>query len=315
MAVARLTPREREILDLVTDGAGNDAIAQFLGISRRTVESHLRTLFKKLGVSRRGELGPRFAALNREALAAATIESERVPERSGLAERDLAAVPVGRLRELEEQLRSYETAILQLSDRQVSLFSERVEITMTIGETAGEDFVVERRWTTPRPYVIYRVTRPVLPSSPSSPLSIDDLDVSCEVVGMDVGVALRAVLDRTRRHQLLVTFQPGLETETEWVLRYRAPGMWNPLRETGEDTAVWRPGVSHRDDSSATSVTELTVRFVVPRHTMTMDVTERRGLGVTEDERLIDGRRVLIWRDLQPGGARYEWTLKQTREQ
>jgi DNA-binding CsgD family transcriptional regulator len=292
MAAARLTDREQQIRTLVVDGLSNEDIAVRLKISRKTVESHLRMLFRKLGVSRREQVS--------------LEDFVPVPDPHAFG-----ATSITRLRELEEQLRSYETAILKITDRQTPLFSERVEITVTIGDTAAEDAVVERRWTTPKPYLIYRVTRPILPPPPIT-LTGDDLSVACEVVGQDVGVAVQDILDRKRRHKLLVTFQPGLEKETEWVLRYRVPGMMNPLRETGEDTIGWRPGVSERDESTSTSITALTVRFVLPRDTTTMDVVERRGLGVTEEEHLADGRRVLVWRDLQPGGARYEWLLKYT---
>ncbi len=40
-----LSAREREVLRYVVDGASNDQIGARLGISSRTVESHLRRLF------------------------------------------------------------------------------------------------------------------------------------------------------------------------------------------------------------------------------------------------------------------------------
>jgi DNA-binding CsgD family transcriptional regulator len=45
-----LTPREREILILVTDGASNKEIAQKLMIGVRTVETHRQSLMMKLGI-------------------------------------------------------------------------------------------------------------------------------------------------------------------------------------------------------------------------------------------------------------------------
>lgn len=54
-----LSAREREVLQLVVDGASNDEIGSRLGISSRTVESHLRRLFERFGVASRTELAAR----------------------------------------------------------------------------------------------------------------------------------------------------------------------------------------------------------------------------------------------------------------
>ncbi len=53
-----LTGREVEVADLVVGGKTNREIAQTLFLSSKTVESHLRNVFHKLGVSTRGEVGP-----------------------------------------------------------------------------------------------------------------------------------------------------------------------------------------------------------------------------------------------------------------
>jgi len=58
--LARLTPREREVLTLVADGLTNREIAARLGISPRTVESHRESLMKKLSLRSVAEL-TRFA--------------------------------------------------------------------------------------------------------------------------------------------------------------------------------------------------------------------------------------------------------------
>jgi LuxR family maltose regulon positive regulatory protein len=59
-----LTPREREILELIAEGQSNKAIARELNLGPETVKSHLKHVFAKLGVERRtqavlraGELG------------------------------------------------------------------------------------------------------------------------------------------------------------------------------------------------------------------------------------------------------------------
>jgi DNA-binding NarL/FixJ family response regulator len=48
--LARLTPRERQVLDLLADGLNDEQIAERLFISIRTVETHVRNLVRKLGV-------------------------------------------------------------------------------------------------------------------------------------------------------------------------------------------------------------------------------------------------------------------------
>lgn len=53
---ARLTPRERQIMDLVQSGQSNRGIARALSLSARTVEGHLYRIFTKLGVASRAEL-------------------------------------------------------------------------------------------------------------------------------------------------------------------------------------------------------------------------------------------------------------------
>jgi len=46
--VASLTPREREVFELVTEGEPNKVIARRLGISFRTVELHRAHIVEKL---------------------------------------------------------------------------------------------------------------------------------------------------------------------------------------------------------------------------------------------------------------------------
>ena len=45
-----LTPREREVLQLIAEGHTNNAIAEILTISVKTVEKHRASLMSKLGV-------------------------------------------------------------------------------------------------------------------------------------------------------------------------------------------------------------------------------------------------------------------------
>ena len=55
MARVQVTPRELSALRLMADGKTNKEIASALGISERTVKTHLGHLFEKLGVTSRTE--------------------------------------------------------------------------------------------------------------------------------------------------------------------------------------------------------------------------------------------------------------------
>ena len=54
-AFASLSPREREVLGLITQGLGNSQIAERLSISEKTVRNHVSNLFDKLGVWTRAQ--------------------------------------------------------------------------------------------------------------------------------------------------------------------------------------------------------------------------------------------------------------------
>ena len=66
--LARLTERESDIARLVSERKSNKEIARALGISARTVTTHVANIFSKLGVSSRGELADRV----REGMVAAS---------------------------------------------------------------------------------------------------------------------------------------------------------------------------------------------------------------------------------------------------
>ncbi|MGW1984918.1 LuxR C-terminal-related transcriptional regulator [Streptomyces collinus] len=78
-ALPSLTAREREIAELASTGMTNAGIATQLFLSVRTVETHLRQAYRKLGVSNR-------AALTRRML------DDTVPRRAG-TDRDAASSP------------------------------------------------------------------------------------------------------------------------------------------------------------------------------------------------------------------------------
>jgi DNA-binding NarL/FixJ family response regulator len=55
VAFDSLSPRERQVLLLITEGLGNAQIAERLSISEKTVRNHVSNLFDKLGVWTRAQ--------------------------------------------------------------------------------------------------------------------------------------------------------------------------------------------------------------------------------------------------------------------
>jgi two-component system nitrate/nitrite response regulator NarL len=51
-----LTARERQIMNLVSEGLSNKAIARQLKLTDRTIKVHLHNVFEKLGISNRTSL-------------------------------------------------------------------------------------------------------------------------------------------------------------------------------------------------------------------------------------------------------------------
>jgi DNA-binding NarL/FixJ family response regulator len=49
--IATLTPREREVLELIAEGRSNQAIAERLVVTERAVEKHVTSIFGKLGLA------------------------------------------------------------------------------------------------------------------------------------------------------------------------------------------------------------------------------------------------------------------------
>lgn len=57
-----LTRREREVLDLIAAGWSNEGIREALFLSPKTVESHVHSIFLKLGLRRGSQMHARVLA-------------------------------------------------------------------------------------------------------------------------------------------------------------------------------------------------------------------------------------------------------------
>jgi DNA-binding CsgD family transcriptional regulator len=306
VARVQLTDREDDVLQLVIDGLSNDEIAARLAISRRTVEAHLRTLFRKAGVSRRTQL----AALYQGSDMAAAEPFE--PARLG-ASNSSVPPPSRQRRDLadcERRVRAYAAAVHGLVDRQFPLFEERVEITAMVGEESGQDIIIERRWTKPRPYLVYRLLGPIV-TWPDGPAEAEEFAPAWTVHGQDIHLDVHLVWDVDGRPLLMILFQPGLGGETEWVLRYHSPKLWDPLRSTGQDTLTWATATF--DQRHSPRINELTLKVVFPSSWTGERLTEDSNQGMIHTERLPSGQVQLTWHQEAPSAGEYRWTIQGSR--
>lgn len=62
---SELTPREREVMNLLARGESNRAIAERLFLTHKTVKNHVRAIYVKLGVSSRAEATARWLGVQR----------------------------------------------------------------------------------------------------------------------------------------------------------------------------------------------------------------------------------------------------------
>lgn len=61
--LSKLTSTEREVARLAASGHDNADIVRELGVSESTVRTHLRAIFRKLGITSRGKLAPLYRSL------------------------------------------------------------------------------------------------------------------------------------------------------------------------------------------------------------------------------------------------------------
>ncbi|MEO7803598.1 MAG: response regulator transcription factor [Actinomycetota bacterium] len=59
----RLTPREREVLSEMAQGANNNTIARSLVLSEKAIEKHINSIFSKLGLSEEADVNKRVKAV------------------------------------------------------------------------------------------------------------------------------------------------------------------------------------------------------------------------------------------------------------
>jgi DNA-binding CsgD family transcriptional regulator len=63
---AVLTPRQKQVVELIAAGCSNDEVGERLGISPRTAKAHCDVLRQKLGVARRRQIPHAYRQLTGE---------------------------------------------------------------------------------------------------------------------------------------------------------------------------------------------------------------------------------------------------------
>jgi hypothetical protein len=204
--------------------------------------------------------------------------------------------------------RLYRSAIRRIIARQFDLFEETVEILVTIGGRDGQDTIVERHRTTPKTALPYRLIRPITASTSPVRPGFAEIGLTIEIDGEDIDAQVLPLAEDAEGVQIMILFTPGLIRPTEWSLSYRAPRLWDVLRQDGFDRLGWAP--SDRDGrESAIAVTDLTVHFVFPPDTHNVGVREQDGRGGLSPRTTSTGERRVTWRDENPTVQPYKWEL------
>ena len=76
-----LTPREREVLRMITEGQSNTRIAETLVIERKTVKNHINSIYSKLHLNSRYEAITQTLGQRRDASGAVTQEDPHAEDR------------------------------------------------------------------------------------------------------------------------------------------------------------------------------------------------------------------------------------------
>jgi hypothetical protein len=203
----------------------------------------------------------------------------------------------------------YLDAIQRISEREKPLFSETLEVLVSIGIDHDSDRIVEKRITSPEPLVTHRTMRPIVPTDTDRLTRLDE--ISFKTLRPVGGTITALPLEQSRLLRVWLIFDPAMTTPTEWQVEYLPRGLWNPLRERGWDQLVWEDRLPTASGTPS-AFTRFQVTFSFPDSDQPPSVKERQGYGrISEPERDARGRWEVVWLDEKPAGRRYVWDLTQ----
>ncbi|MEV0902524.1 hypothetical protein [Actinoplanes sp. NPDC049802] len=211
------------------------------------------------------------------------------------ARRRIGAGLIGALHE-RDRLRDGLNYVLDSAD---SPFSEKIDLTVRVGDSGSGDKVRHEAVTSPRKPLRYRAFYPVVPDARNPP-GFESMEFSGAVLSpRSAGIEILPIR-KDRWIRVVALFRPAVEKPCHWVVEYRSPGLWDPLRESGWDTLTWR--MRHDPGADDESVAELTINFVAPAGSC-ISVSERGKRGSIESFSGSMGSQYSIWRipEARPG--------------
>lgn len=222
------------------------------------------------------------------------------------AKRDAAERLKANESETAELLNKYRQAIIRVSDRQRPLYSEHLDLTVTIGENDDQDRVQERVTCMPSPQLVHKTIRPIVPTDRHQIARLEDLDFKC--YAEEVAITVLPLIEAENLIRLWLVFEGSITEEVTWTAEYTPRGLWASLRRDGFDHLAWDDRLRTVDGGS--SMTDFTLKLVFPPSDRPPQVRERNGLGSTASAAKLDtGQWIIEWRDPKPGGRRYEWDI------
>ncbi|HEV7656685.1 MAG TPA: hypothetical protein VGP36_18375 [Mycobacteriales bacterium] len=286
-----------------TDGVGRWLLAGLVAASVLLFLGQLAVAWVRLRQRAWAQLAE---TRHQQELSEAREEVARATERAAAAAAELSG-----LQALRGRWSAAQAALHDLWLGYPAPYTDEVELTYLVGTDTEADRVVEHRRTVPDrgaalPFLQGRLTTP-------TQLDADGVTLA------DIELVTRSEDDRTAIGQIALTekpgllrcmfvFRPSITRPTSWYVRYRMPGLWDVLRDSGHDRLTWTPSARAGDPERST-LGRLVVNFDFPPEAG--DDVFVRDRDNRELKRLTgpDGSLRYRWESADPLPEQYSWDL------
>jgi hypothetical protein len=169
--------------------------------------------------------------------------------------------------------------------------TEKIHLVVSIGKSEKDDGVQHEVVTTTSKPLRYRTFYPILPDTRRTP-SFETMDFTGTVASPRSASLDILPIQKGRWVRVVALFRPAVSGSCHWIVSYRSPGLWNPLRDCGRDTLIWR--IRRHPGTADQGVAEMTIRFVPPTDT-SITVIEREGRGTVNQAAELTGSKDVTW--------------------